>query len=104
MVKTGNVKYDKEKKIHLVFDTIWRIVSLYPEKCDCVDSPTCCHILAAKHKNGFGIKVDYFKPKKLSQLMAKNATNSKFKSGSGSKRKYQTRNTYKLSDHERSTN
>jgi hypothetical protein len=34
----------------------------------------------------------------------KKRTNSKSKSGSGSKRKYQTRNTLKLRDHDPSTN
>ena len=36
--------------------------------------------------------------------MSKNATKSKFKSESGSKWKYQTRNTLKLRDHDPSTN
>jgi len=96
LVKTGNVKYDEAKKIFLVFDTAWRVVSLFPEKCGCLDSPNCCHILAVKHKNGLELKLDYFKPKKLAELMSRNATNNKYKSGSGSKRKYQTRNTVKV--------
>ncbi len=96
LVKTGNVKYDEAKKIFLVFDTAWRVVSLFPEKCGCLDSPNFCHILAVKHKNGLELKLDYFKPKKLAELMSRNATNNKYKSGSGSKRKYQTRNTVKV--------
>jgi len=45
LVNTGMVKYDEDKKIFLVFDTVWRIVSLFPEKCGCIDSPNCCYIL-----------------------------------------------------------
>jgi len=105
LVKTGNVKYDEAKKIFLVFDTAWRVVSLFPEKCGCLDSPflvfdtawrvvslfpekcgcldspNCCHILAVKHKNGLELKLDYFKPKKLAELKSRNATNNKYKSG-----------------------
>ena len=50
-----------------------------------------------KHKNGYVLSIDY-KPKKLSQFMAKNASGSKFISCSGSKRKYQTRNTTRTDD------
>ena len=63
LVKTGNARFDEEKKIFLVFDNAWRIFSLFPEKCGCADSPSCCHILAIKHKNALGLKIDYLKKK-----------------------------------------
>ena len=51
LVKTGNVRFCQ---------------SFFSEKCGCADLPSCCHILAVKHKNGLGLKIDYLKKKILS--------------------------------------
>jgi hypothetical protein len=93
----GRVKFDESKAIWMVNDCEkWFLVTVFPNYgCSCVDTPSCCHVLAVKSKLGMQIKKLTYKPTQLSAIMSSRTSGSTKKSASGSKRKYQTRNAIK---------
>ncbi len=92
----GCVTFDCEKQCFGVNDEgKWHLVPTIPDySCSCKDSPLCCHIMAVKIANGLIIEPRTLRPHKIDKTMALHATNSK-SSGSGSKKKFHTRNTNK---------
>jgi hypothetical protein len=92
--KENLVEFNNEKKYWTINDqNKFHIVTLYPERCSCLLKPNCLHILAVKTKLGQPLNIYNHKPNTLSNIISTNTGGNKFKSKSGCKMKYQTRNT-----------
>ena len=67
----GHVKFDESKAIWVVNDCEeWFLVTVFAKYgCSCVDTPSCCHVLAVKSKLGMQIKKFTYKPTQLSAII-----------------------------------